>query len=220
MIQEQVRELKERLVEYARFIEEMIERSVQAILEPDDAGLREIVNSKEDTANAREMDLERECTALIAQHQPKARDLRSILMVLGMTNDLERMGDHAVNIAEAGLHLLERSSIKPPEKLSEMARETIGMVDRGIRAFVAEEPDAARGVCADDSVVDDLAAAILKDVVYAMEREPSLIEPDLSILKIAANLERIADLSTNICEDVIYLVEGKVIKHHREDGSQ
>jgi phosphate transport system protein len=217
MLEDLVRELKARLVGYARFVEDMVGRSIGAVFEKDAVSLREIIRSSEPAANDRELELEQECTSMIALHQPRARDLRSILMVLGMTNDLERMADHAVNIAEAGLRLLENPAANPPDGLREMARRAIGMVDRGIRAFVEESPEEARGVCADDGVVDDLAAEMLKDALISMEKDPSLIGHEMLLLKIASNLERIADLSTNICEDVIYLVEGRVIKHHKGD---
>jgi phosphate transport system protein len=98
-----------------------------------------------------------------------------------------------------------------------MADEAIRMVDQSIQAFISEGVELAQKVCVNDNVVDDLATGILEELVSAMARDPSTIEPNLSILKIAANLERIADLSTNICEDVIYLVEGRVIKHHKEE---
>ncbi len=217
MLEDLVRELKARLVEYGRFVEGMIERSVASVFYRDADALREIIQKRETEANERELELESECTALIARHQPRARDLRGILMVLGMTNDLERMADHAVNIAEAGLRLLDFPASKLPDTLRTMAHDAIKMVDRGIRAFVEEKPGEARSVCAEDEAVDGLAAEILKEALAAMENEPSAIGPNLLLLKIASNLERIADLSTNICEDVIYMVEGKVIKHHKDD---
>lgn len=218
MLTRQIEELKARLVMYARFIEEMIAHSVKAVLEKRPEGLRDIIENSERKANETELSLEQECTALIAQHQPRARDLRTILMALGMTNDLERMGDHAVNIAEAGLSLLSHPGIASPEKLPRLVEESLRMVDEGIQAFIIEEVELAKRVCVSDNVVDDLATAILKDQVAAMAREPATIEGRLSVLKIAANLERIADLSTNLCEDVIYQVEGRVIKHHKDEA--
>jgi phosphate transport system protein len=217
MLHEQIDELKARLVTYGRFVEEMIEGSIKAFLDGRPEALREIIEASEPAANETELELERECTALIAQWQPKARDLRTILMVLGMTNDLERMADHAVNIAEAGLSLLARPGAKPPQSVPRMAQEAIRMVDQGIQAFISEEVELAQKICVNDNVVDDLATAILKELVSVMAGDPSTIERNLLILKMAANLERIADLSTNICEDVIYLVQGRVIKHHKED---
>ncbi len=218
MLREQIDELKARLTVYARFVEGMTEHSVKGLLDRDADRLREVISVSESRANETELELEQECTALIAQYQPKARDLRAILMALRMTNDLERMGDHAVNIAEAALGLLERPDVRPPEALPRMAAETIRMLDRSIQAFISEGTDLAQRVCASDNVVDDLATSILTEYVSVMARDPSAIERSLSVLKIAGNLERIADLSTNICEDVIYLVEGRVIKHHTGDG--
>jgi phosphate transport system protein len=216
MLHEQIEDLKARLVVYARYVEEMIEMSVQAFFEAKPDSLSEIIEVREKRVNETELDLEQECTVLIAQYQPRARDLRTILMILGMTNDLERIGDHAVNIAEAGLHHLERSHVKPPADVRKMADEAIRMVDQSIQAFISEGVDLAQRVCVNDNVVDDLATGILQELLSVMENDPKTIEQNLSILKIAANLERIADLSTNICEDVIYLVEGRVIKHHKE----
>ncbi len=217
MLSRAIEELKARLVAYARFVEEMIDHSVKALLERRPEELRFITETSEKKANETELALEEECTTLIAQYQPRARDLRTILMALGMTNDLERMADHAVNISEAGLSFLSRPGITPPRELPRLAEESLRMVDQGIRAFIAEEVSLARRVCASDNVVDDLATEILKGQVAEMAREPSTIEGRLTLLKIAANLERIADLSTNLCEDVIYQVEGRVIKHHKED---
>jgi phosphate transport system protein len=219
MLKDRIEELKARLVVYARFVEEMTERSVKGLLERDAESLRRIVTVNEAKANETELELERECTALIAQHQPRARDLRTILMALQMTNDLERMGDHAVNIAEAALGLLERPDVRPPQNLPLMAKEAIRMLDQSIQAFISEGTELAQKVCVSDNVVDELATSILKEYVAVMARDPTAIERSLSVLKIAANLERIADLSTNICEDVIYLVEGRVIKHHKDEGA-
>jgi phosphate transport system protein len=220
VLQRQIEELKARLTVYARFVEEMIEQSVKGIVEVRPQVLGDTIDSREKKVNETELELEEECTALIAQHQPRARELRTVLMVLGMTNDLERMGDHAVNIAEAGLALLRRAGARPPEEVPRLARETIRMVDQAIQAFVSEDVALARNVCVNDSVADDLATSILKNLVSDMARDSSTIEWSLSILKIAANLERIADLSTNVCEDVIYLAEGRVIKHHKEEEAR
>ncbi len=215
MLARQIGELSARLATYARFVEEMVEHSMRAVRENRPGELQVIVEVSERKANETELELEQECTALIAQQDPKARDLRAILMVLQMTNDLERIADHAVNIAEAGLALLQGGGVTLPDRMPRMAEEALRMVDQGIQAFIAEGVDLARKVCVNDSIVDDLGTAVLKETIVSMARDPSSIERSLLVLKIAGNLERIADLSTNICEDVIYLVEGRVIKHHK-----
>ena len=138
-------------------------------------------------------------------------------MVLGITNDLERLGDHAVNIAEAVRWMLEHSPLRPLSSLPRMAAEAVRMIDDAIRSFIACDPALAQRVCESDAVVDALAAGILRETESAMASDPSTIEHGLHVLKIAGNLERIADLATNIGEDVIYMVEGRVIKHHCGD---
>jgi phosphate transport system protein len=213
--------LKSRLVQYARFVEEMIEKSKKALATRQVALLQDIIDVDEPQANEFEMDLEEQCTAYIAQHQPMARDLRTALMVLRITNDLERIGDHAVNIAEAvEAHLIDGGSLQPDAGVIGMYAETISMVDCAIRAFVENDAGLGQKVCATDSTVDTLATEILERLSTSMTNDPRSVSASLASLKIAANLERIADLSTNIGEDVIYMTEGRVIKHNRPQDKQ
>jgi phosphate transport system protein len=218
MLRQQIDALKSRLVMYARLVEEMMEGAVRAFQDGKADALRRIIDESEKRVNELEIELEEECTVLIAQYQPRAKDLRTVIMALGITNDLERMGDHAVNIAQAGLSLLEGPAPRPLATIPRMAGETIRMVDQSIQAYIGEQAGLAQKVCADDSIVDDLATETLTELISSMASDPSTIQQGLSLLRIAGNLERIADLSTNICEDVIYMVEGRVIKHHKEEG--
>jgi phosphate transport system protein len=212
--------LKTRLVVYARFVEEMIEKSRKALITRERELLSDIIQTDEPRANEFEMDLEEECTSLIAQHQPMARDLRTILMVLRITNDLERIADHAVNIAEAVRDHITGSPLAPDDPVVRMFEEAIHMVDCSIRAFIGEDARLGQKVCETDTTVDTLATGILEKMSALMTEDPSRIAQSLSLLKIAANLERVADLSTNIGEDVIYMTEGRVIKHHRQAEKQ
>jgi phosphate transport system protein len=216
MLQEQIRNLKERLVGYARLVEGMIESSTLALASRDPAPLDEVTGVREHRANALEVELDAAATAVIAQFQPKARDLRTVLMVLGITNDLERLGDHAVNIADAARWLLAYTPAPTPPSVPVMAAAAVRMVDDAISAFIAGDAALARNVCEADQAVDDLADDILRETVVTMACDPSAIEAGLRVLKIAGDLERIADLATNIGEDVVYMVEGRVIKHHQE----
>ncbi len=147
-----------------------------------------------------------------------ARDLRTILMVLGITNDLERIADHAVNIAEAVREHINGTSLRPDDSVLKMFEETLTMVDGAIRAFTTEDAALGQKVCASDTIVDELATSILEGLSASMTSRPATVSENLALLKIAGNLERIADLSTNIGEDVIYMTEGRVIKHHQEEG--
>jgi phosphate transport system protein len=213
----QIQSLKDKLVAYARLVTEMIVRSRTALAERQPGLLSVVIEEDEPHANTFEMDLEEECTSLIAQHQPMARELRTLLMVLRITNDLERTGDHAVNIAESAGHLL-RGTLPPSfDSLLQMFDETIAMVECAIRSFVEADASLGQQVCASDETVDNLATAILERTSATMSGDPAGVGPSLAVLKIAGNLERIADLATNIGEDVIYMAEGRVIKHHREE---
>ena len=155
---------------------------------------------------------------MIAKYQPRARDLRTILIALGMSKDLERMADHAVNLAEDGLYLIDRPQVKPLVDIPRMAEEATGMVRDSIRSFLTEDAKLAKGVCERDSVVDTLKEQIIKELVAFMSADPSTIDRSIHLLNIARSLERIADLSTNVGEDVIFMVEGRVIKHHKGEG--
>jgi phosphate transport system protein len=212
-----VDELKARLVTYARFVEEMIRKSKRALTEGKPDLLQEIIDVDEPRANSYEMDLEEQATSLIAQHQPMAKDLRTILMVLRINNDLERIGDHAVNIAEAARDHLEGTPPHPDGEMLRMFEETIDMVDCAIRAFIGEDAGLGQRVCETDNTVDSMATVILERLSTAMANDPPTVPRSLATLKIAANLERVADLSTNIGEDVVYMTEGRVIKHHRQE---
>ena len=210
--------MKDKLAAYARFVQQMVTKSRDALVNGRRELLDDIIGRDEARANASEMDLDEEGTSIIAQHQPMARDLRTVLMVLRITNDLERMADHAVNIAEA---LKEHAAVRGPLADPEVARMfdvTLGMVDSAIRAFLDEDAALGQAVCRQDATVDALATSALERLSSSMTDDPATVERNLVLLKVAGNLERVADLSTNIGEDVIYMVEGRVIKHHHAEG--
>jgi len=211
-------DLKARLAGYGQFVHGMIEKSRQALVNRQGGLPREIIDTDEPRANSTEIELEAECTSLIARHQPMARDLRTILMVLGITNDLERIADHAVNIAEAVSEHINGTSLTPGQAVLKMFDETISMVDGAIRSFINEDAGLGQKVCESDNTVDQLATSILEGLSASMTSQPATVSENLALLKIAGNLERIADLSTNIGEDVIYMTEGRVIKHHQAEA--
>jgi phosphate transport system protein len=217
MIEEKLVELKKELIDYAMLVETMVSRSVQGLLKRDRMALLNIIEKNEPKANAYEIEMDELCTNLVAQYQPKAKNLRMILMVLKMSNDLERMGDHAVNITESALYLIERPQVKPLEDIPKMGELTSVMLQNGINSFINEDAALAKSVCEMDDSVDALKDKIFQELTAIMSSDPSTIERALHLLRISGNLERIADLSTNICEDVMYLVEGRVIKHHAGD---
>jgi phosphate transport system protein len=210
-------DLKRDLMAYAGLVQDMIEKSVRGLLTKNRGLLLTVIETEEPRSNDWEITMDELCTHIIAQFEPKARDLRTALMVLGMNKDLERMADHAVNIAENALYLIERSPVKPFLDIPRMADEARGMVRDCLLAFLNEDAALARNVCERDSIVDGLEKQILRELITYMTSDATTIERALRLLDVAKNLERIADLSTNIGEDVIFMVEGLVIKHHRDE---
>jgi phosphate transport system protein len=219
MLEEKITELTRELIGFATLVEHMIEKSVKGLLDKRRELLLEVVEEDEPKANDMEIELDELCTTSIAQFEPKAKDLRTILMISKISNDLERMGDHAVNIAESSLFLLERPHVKPLIDIPRMAELTIKMLKDSIDAFINGEAKLAHNVCERDGMVDDLKDQISRELITFMSSDPSTIERGLHLLRISGNLERIADLSTNICEDIIFITEGKVIKHHKKSGT-
>jgi phosphate transport system protein len=217
MLEEKLVLLKKELIDYAMLVETMVGKSIAGLLRRDKTTLLEVIGQEEPRANAYEIDMDELCTNLVAQFQPKGKSLRLILMALKMSNDLERMGDHAVNIVESALYLIERPQVKPLDDIPKMAEFTIKMLKDGISSFIDEDASLAKSVCAMDDSVDNLKDKIFQELTVLMSTDPATIERSLHLLRISGNLERIADLSTNICEDVMYLVEGRVIKHHKDE---
>jgi len=216
MLEEKMIALRKELIESATLVEGMIDKSITGLMRKDSILLTEVIEKDEPKANDSEISIEELCTTMIAQYEPRAKDLRTILMVMKMNNDLERVGDHAVNIAECSLFLIERPSLKPLLDIPRMAEESVGMLKDAIEAFIREDALLAAMVCERDNIVDNLGQQILRELITFMGADPTTIERSMRLLNIARNLERIGDLSTNISEDVIFMVEGRVIKHHRD----
>ena len=216
MLDEKIITLRKELIEYGAHVESMINKSITGLMKKDPAVLAEVIDKDEVQANETEITIEELCTSMIAQYQPRAKDLRTILMVMKINNDLERAGDHAVNIAESSLYLIERPAIKPLLDIPRMAEEAVMMLKDAIDAFIKEDAVMAAMVCERDTIVDNLGQQILRELITFMGADPTTIERSMRLLNIARNLERIGDLSTNISEDVIFMTEGRVIKHHKD----
>ena len=214
MLEEKITDFKRELVGCATLVEHMIEKSTAGLVRRDKAQLESVERVDEPQVNALNNRMDELCTSLIAQYQPRAKDLRVILMMLKMNDVLERMGDHAVNIAQSSLFLLANPLVKPLVDIPEMAALAAQMVRDSITAFINEDGPLAKSVCERDSIIDRLRDKTYNELIEVMSANPSAIEKSLNLLRISRNLERIADLSTNICEDVIFIVEGKIIKHH------
>jgi phosphate transport system protein len=217
MLEEKLNFLKKKLLENAFLVENMIEKCIRGLINKEKELLLNIIKDDEPKSNLLEIELDELCINLIGQYQPKAKDLRTILMILKMNNDLERIGDMAVNISESSLFIIERPMVKPLIDIPRMAEETIKMLKDSIDSFITGEVMLAKSVCERDDVVDKLRDQILRELITFMSSDPSTIERSIHLIRISRDLERIADLSTNICEDVLYIEEGRVIKHHLEE---
>lgn len=209
--------LKQRLVALSSEAEEAIGNAVEALLKRDRTLAQEVI--KGDRAiNALESSIEEHGFQLIALHQPMARDLRLIFSAIRIVNDLERVGDHAVNIAQSAERLVAYPHIVPEAEVVEMARQARAMLSDSLSAFVKGDTELARNVCRRDDAVDALNDSVFRILLTRMMEDSSSIGACMELLLVSRNLERVADLATNIAEDVVFVTEGRTIKHHAEDG--
>jgi phosphate transport system protein len=215
MLHQELEMLKEKLLESATLVENMIEKSIEGLLKKDKDLLLKIIEEDEARENDLEIQIDEKGIELIARYQPHAKDLRTIVMILKMNNDLERIGDEAVNIAQSALFLIERPMVKPLIDIPRMGEEAIKMLQDSIKAFLQEDSQLAREVCVRDAIVDGLRDQIWRELITFMASDPTTIERSLHLLRISRCLERVADLATNLAEDTVYIVEGEIIKHHR-----
>ena len=210
--QDEMDALQDRLLEMAGIVEEVVRMSIDA-LERRDPRPAERIKAEDDRIDRLEIEIDDRAMELLALQQPMARDLRQVVATLKAANDLERVGDHAVNIAKAVRRLAEAPAFPAIPEVPEMAGIARGMLADALAAFVARNPSSARHVCLRDEKVDNLRRSLFRILLTHMMEEPRRITPALELLLISQNLERIADLSTNIAEDVVFMVEGKSIKH-------
>src|SRR5690349_24235636 len=167
--------------------------------------------------DAMEVEIEEQCVNLLALQQPMARDLRMLTSALKIANDLERVGDHAVNIAQSAERLSQARPITPEPEIVEMARLARDMLSDALEAFIRGDAGAGREVCLRDDKVDALHRSVFRILLTHMMEDPHRIGAGMDLFLVSRNLERVADLATNIGEDVVFLVEGKSIKHHAEE---
>lgn len=211
---DQLAALQDRLLAMASRAEDLVDRAMAA-LRAGDRALAETVVEDDAVLDALELEIEQRAIALLALQQPLARDLRFIIGTIKVSSDLERVGDHAVNIAEATLRLLEIDTpLQPRPELGELARRAGAMLDDALDAFVKADGALGRDVCRRDDEVDAMLEGLFRVLLTHMIERPANISAALQLLLVGRNLERVADLATNIGEDAVYLAEGKQIKHH------
>ena len=211
----QLDELRKRLLEMSGLVESSIYRSVQALVEKDEEQVRQVVEN-EGRINHMQIEIDELATGLLALQQPMATDLRFITATIKINNDLERMGDHAVNIAERAQSLMHEPTIRPLIDIPRMANLVESMLHESLDAFVKKDATLARGVLKSDDAVDHMRDSVYNELVEYMEKDTAAIRECINLMFIARNLERIADHATNIAEDVVFLVEGTDVRHHAE----
>lgn len=214
---QQLDTLKQRLLTMSERAESLVDLAVDALLARD-AAKAEAVIAADAEVDRLEIEIEQLGIALLALQQPMARDLRFIISAIKISSDLERVGDHAVNIAQSVERLSAlSSSIMPDPEIEEMARRAREMLGDALDAFVRSDGTLARDVCRRDDHVDALHDNVFRILVTHMMENPHTISAALELFLVSRNLERVADLATNIAEDAVYLAEGKQIKHHNEE---
>ncbi len=204
--------LKQSLLGLCGIVEEQIESAVRAVVDRD-ATLADNVEANDNLIDQREVEIEEECLKILALYQPVAVDLRFIVAALKINNDLERMGDLAVNIAHKARALCEVPNFAVPFDLEGMWSKVRAMLRDALDCLVNTDAQLAREVCRRDEEVNELKHSIRRRAEQMMAESPELVVPLFKVVAIARNLERLADLSTNIAEDVIYMVEGQIARH-------
>ena len=215
-IEHQIAQLKDSILRFGTIVEESISRSNIALFKQDIALAQKVI-ANDAEIDRLEVELEEECLKVLALYQPVAADLRFVVAALKINNDLERIGDLASNIAKTVSQLTTTGPFKLPEEISSMAKQAEEMVKNSLDAVVKADPDLARQVREEDDVVDAGRQAVRKLVIQQIQKNPEKVESLLQINSVSKHLERIADMATNIAEDVIYMVEGEIVRHRRRD---
>ncbi len=215
-LQKEIEKLKKMVYSLGNEVEENVNKAVRA-LSNRDLPLAEKIIEADHLVDQREVDLEEECLKILALHQPVAIDLRFVIAVLKINNDLERIGDLAVNIGEHAVFLAVQPSIDIPFDIASMSEKTKRMLAESLVSLVNMDTRLARAVCAADDEVDAINRQMYGQVQDGIRREVGNMESLIHYLGVARHLERIADLATNIAEDVIYMVDGEIVRHKTED---
>jgi phosphate transport system protein len=208
--------LRRQLIGMGAEVENQIRLAIEALVEADANKARGVIE-RDHVVDQMEIRNEEDAIHLLATQQPVAGDLRLLVASLKINSDLERIGDHAVNIAEAAERMSRFKPFKPWVDIPYMAEVARGMLQHSLDAFVRRDPDLALEVCKRDDLLDDKNKSLIRELLTYMAENPMLISACIEIMSVSKNLERVGDLSTNIAEETIYVAEGANIKHHAMD---
>ena len=209
---DELKDLKAKLLRMGGMVEDQIQGALRALVERDTRLAREIIEN-DHQVNALDVEVDEDCLRLLALQQPTARDLRLITTAMKISTELERMSDLAENVCERAIELNEEPQLKPYIDIPRMANWALQMVREALDAFVMSDAVLARKVTADDDFIDDLTQQLFRELLSFMIENPQTITRAIRITFIAKYLERIADHATNVAELVVYMVEGKIIRH-------
>jgi phosphate transport system protein len=215
---QQIEDLKQQLLLMSGRAESIIRKALESLTRRDPVLAEEVI-ADDKLIDRMEIDIEEACIQLLALQQPLAKDLRLITSALKISNDLERVGDHAVNIAGCAKQLVGKAPVRPLADLPALAEKSIGMLRDALDAFVRRDAVTARRLVLRDDEVDQLNSQVFRELVSFMIEDPRTISRAMELVLVARNLERVADLATNIAEEVVFIAEARIIKHHAEDAS-
>jgi len=215
-LQREIQKLKRQLLSLCAVVEDQVQAAVRAFLQRDE-GLARETEQRDTEVDHREVEVEEECLKMLALYQPVAADLRLIVSVLKINNDLEQVADLAVNIARKAAAIAADPPVNLPLDIAGMWEKVQAMLRDSVDSLVNLDPQLADAVRARDDEVDHMKREIRSRIEAAMHRQPERTESLLNVLSVSRNLERIADYSVNIAEDVIYMVSGTIVRHHQHD---
>ena len=213
---EELNELKTRLLLMGGRAEAAVHKAIDALRRRDQA-LAEEIFEDDRAIDQLEVEIDERCMRLLALRQPVGQDLRFIISALKIVNDLERVGDHAVNIAQSAIKLAKEPELKPLIDIPRMASISTRMLTEALDAFVRNDAISARAILTEDDEVDHLKGQLFRELLSFMIEKPDTISRAIELILVSRNLERVADLATNVAEEVVFIAEARVVKHHMEE---
>jgi len=208
--------LKEKLLKLSEDVQTLVSQAVLSVGNPEQADAQMVID-QDFEIDEKEVEVEEDCLKILALHQPVAIDLRFVIAVLKINNDLERVGDLAVNIAERSIFLSKNPPVPFPFDFQEMSKKAEAMLKKSMKSMIEMNSSLAHQVCKEDDEVDAINRQMYTDVFDGIRKEPKHFESLIQYLLISRHLERIADYATNIAEDVIYMVDGTIVRHNPEE---
>jgi len=215
-LERELNKLRKKILTLGAMVEGSTEKAISSLMRYDLKLAREVIERDHEIDHL-EVEIEEDCLKILALYQPAATDLRYVVGILKMNNDLERMGDLSVNIAERATYLANQKGTELFLDFTNMWEKTRAMVKRALDALIKMDPQMAREVCAADDAVDEINREMLNLIQDHIEDNPQEVRHLIHLLLASRHLERIADLATNIAEDVVYMIEGEIIRHRTED---